>query len=194
MTFKKQSVVFYVLLVLCAAGIVLWFSDIFQDWLILFGEMLIGRPLVRDAWYTRFSSVSLSVALFFLTVPLYFFKFDGYFVKEETPSDRKLWEMSFTEHIRSYAAFVRGHLWLFALTVFVLLAAYGPKLFNGGNVHRPCQSVCGFGAVLRDFVQEISARCAFRARALISGRHLSSIRALVLRGASAVLRALCRGG
>lgn len=130
MTFKKQSVIFYVLLVLCAAGIVLWFSGVFQDWLILFGEKLIGRPLVRDAWYTRFSSMSLSVALFFLTVPLYFFKFDGYFVKEELPSDRKLWEMSFTEHIRSYAAFVRGHLWLFALTIFVLLAAYGPKLFN----------------------------------------------------------------
>ena len=71
---RKQGVMFYVLLVVCVASIVLWFSGVFQDWLILFGEMLIGRPLVRDAWYTRFSSMSLSVVLFFLTVPLYFLK------------------------------------------------------------------------------------------------------------------------
>lgn len=134
MTFKKQSVIFYVLLVVCVAATVvcvsLGFNVELQDRLILLGGRLKGASLNHEVWHGFIPKAFLLAALLFLTVPLYFFKFDGYFVKEELPSDRKLWEMSFTEHIRSYAAFVRGHLWLFALTVFVLLAAYGLKLFN----------------------------------------------------------------
>ena len=159
MTFKKQSVIFYVLLALCAAAAVvcvnLGFNVELQDRLFQLGSKLNGTTLNREKWGS-FVLLFMTAALFFLTVPLYFFKFDGYFVKEEISSNRKLWEMSFTEHIRSYAAFVRGHLWLFALTVFVLLAAYGPKLFNevisidtelqiNGNLWRLSMSIGRFG-------------------------------------------------
>ena len=133
MTFKKQSVIFYVLLVVCVAAavvcVMLGLDAGFQDRLFQFGAKLKGVPLNRDAW-GDLTLLFMCVALFFLTVPLYFFNFDGYFVKEEISSDRKRWEMSFCDYVKSYVEFLRNNVWLFALVVFVLIAAYGPRLFN----------------------------------------------------------------
>lgn len=134
MTFKKQSVIFYVLLVVCVAAAVvcvsLGFNVELQYRLILLGGRLKGASLNHELWLGFIPKAFLLAALLFLTVPLCFFKFDRYVVKEKISTNLKRWDMTFGEYVRSYTTFVQGNPFLLFFVQIVLLVCYGTRLSN----------------------------------------------------------------